>query len=155
MGGLPVRDLSISYNQLGDLARASGQAHEAERLYRQSLTIPARLAQAEPGNTEYARDLSISYERLGSMDLDEGRTLEAVGWFQRATTVRRRIFEQESFRVDLAEELGVAIVLLAQAVQNAVDAAQELIAMLTPFEQDGALTSKGIALLRWAREVPS
>ncbi|MFD0267830.1 hypothetical protein ACFVGY_14770 [Streptomyces sp. NPDC127106] len=48
-------------------SRASGQSGEAERLYRETLTIRERLVKAEPGNTVYVRDLSVSYERLGLM----------------------------------------------------------------------------------------
>ncbi|MFF3863640.1 tetratricopeptide repeat protein [Streptomyces sp. NPDC002209] len=149
-----ARDLSVSYNKLGDLAVSSGQAGEAEDLYRQSLTIAERLAKAEPDNTVYARDLSVSYECLGSICLSDERASQAAQWFQRAASMRRRLYEQEPFRTDLAEELGVAIVLLSQTGQDEGDAAREVITLLDPFERAGALTSKGVALLAWARETP-
>ncbi|MGH3567853.1 MAG: TIR domain-containing protein, partial [Pseudonocardia sp.] len=61
------RDLSISYERLGDLYQALGQGEQALQLYQQSLDIRERLAQSEPGRADYQRDLSISYERLGDL----------------------------------------------------------------------------------------
>ena len=46
------RDLSISYNNLADLARAAGQVEQASTLYQQSLTIAERLVKLDPDNTE-------------------------------------------------------------------------------------------------------
>ena|SRR2546423_266457 len=45
------RDLSISYNKLGDLYRALGQGEQALKLYQQSLHIANKLAQAEPADS--------------------------------------------------------------------------------------------------------
>jgi Flp pilus assembly protein TadD len=44
------RDLSISYNQLGQMMVAVGNLGEAERFYRDGLAILARLAEADPSN---------------------------------------------------------------------------------------------------------
>ncbi|MGH3935306.1 MAG: trypsin-like peptidase domain-containing protein, partial [Pseudonocardiaceae bacterium] len=57
-----IRALGVTYEQLGNIAEQTGQPTEAHTLYRQSLAIDRRLAEAEPGNTVYQRDLSISYE---------------------------------------------------------------------------------------------
>jgi Flp pilus assembly protein TadD len=61
------RDLSLSYDQLGDLVEAAGQGAEAERLFREALAIAEGLAAAEPGNPTHQRDLSLSYDRLGNL----------------------------------------------------------------------------------------
>ena len=42
------RDLSVSYNKLGDLMVRVGNGPEAERLFRDSLAITERLAAADP-----------------------------------------------------------------------------------------------------------
>ncbi|MGI9000608.1 MAG: CHAT domain-containing protein [Pseudonocardia sp.] len=58
------RDLSISHDNLGNLAVAAGDSTTAEQHYRTGLTIAERLAAADPGNAEYQRDLSISHNKL-------------------------------------------------------------------------------------------
>jgi hypothetical protein len=150
-----ARDLSISYERLADLAVATGQAAEAERLFRQSLTIREGLAAGEPGNTTYARDLSISYERLADLDLGAGRVSEAGEQFHRAVGIRRRLCRREPRRIDLAEELAVALRLLADTAEEDREIRQEAIAVLAPFERLGVVTPKGVAVLRWARSEPS
>ncbi|HZN17622.1 MAG TPA: hypothetical protein VFB84_05450 [Micromonosporaceae bacterium] len=146
--------LSISYERLGDLAVESGQGEQAQALYRQGLTIAERLAQAEPGNTTYARDLSISYERLGVMARHAEETTEAAGWFTRAAVIRRSLHRNEPYRVDLAEELGVVLWLLTDVLDQAMveQLKGEVRTVLVPFEDVGAITPKGTAVLRWARE---
>ena len=62
-----ARDLSVSYNKLGDLARSGGDPAAARRYYEDDLTIRMRLADAAPENADYARDLSVSYNKLGDL----------------------------------------------------------------------------------------
>ena len=61
------RDLSVSYNKVGDLYRALGQGEPAREAYLKSLAIRERLAQAEPDRADYQRDLSVSYDRMGDL----------------------------------------------------------------------------------------
>ena len=61
------RDLSVSYERMGDLYGALGQGEEARQAYLKSLAIRERLAEAEPDRADYQRDLSVSYERMGDL----------------------------------------------------------------------------------------
>ncbi|HET8683663.1 MAG TPA: tetratricopeptide repeat protein, partial [Micromonosporaceae bacterium] len=90
-----ARDLSISYNKLGDLAVQSGQGEQAQALYRQGLTIRERLAQAEPGNTTSARDLSVSYERLGDLAVQSGQGEQAQALYRQGLTIAERLAQAE------------------------------------------------------------
>ena len=67
-----ARDLSISYNRLGDLALSGGDPATAPRFYQDGLAIRKRLSDAAPENADYARDLSVSYERLGDLAMSAG-----------------------------------------------------------------------------------
>jgi tetratricopeptide (TPR) repeat protein len=62
------RDLSVSYNKMGDLYRALGQGEQAREAYMKSLAIAERLAQAEPDRADYQRDLVVSLVRVGIAD---------------------------------------------------------------------------------------
>ena len=57
------RDLSLSYDNLAELAAQAGQVDRARDLYEQSLAIAEELAAADPANTTYRRDLSLSYDK--------------------------------------------------------------------------------------------
>ena len=57
------RDLSVSYDKIGDVLVAQGNLPEALKSFRDSLAITDRLAKADPGNAGWQRDLSVSYEQ--------------------------------------------------------------------------------------------
>ena len=61
------RDLSVSRNKLGDVARAAGDLATARGHYRASLDIRERLAAADPANTEWQRDLEFVRQRIRSL----------------------------------------------------------------------------------------
>ena len=62
------RDLSISHNNLEDVAVASGDLTPARTAYQAALDIAARLAAADPANTQWQRDLSISRQKIDGID---------------------------------------------------------------------------------------
>jgi tetratricopeptide (TPR) repeat protein len=62
------RDLSVSYNKMGDLYSALGQGDAARDAYQKSLQLRERLAQAEPDRADYQVDLALSLARIGSGD---------------------------------------------------------------------------------------
>ena len=72
------RDLSVSYNKIGDVLVAQGKLDEALTAYRDSLAIAERLRQADPGNAGWQRDLSVSYDRVGDVLVAQGKLDEAL-----------------------------------------------------------------------------
>jgi hypothetical protein len=66
------RDLSVSRDNLGDVAAAAGDQAGAAEHYRAGLAIRERLAAADPTNTGWQRDLSVSRERLGNLAVAAG-----------------------------------------------------------------------------------
>jgi tetratricopeptide (TPR) repeat protein len=61
------RDLSISYNKVGDILLQQGQLKEALKSYRDSLAIRERLATADPSNLQWQSDLQIAIVKVGSL----------------------------------------------------------------------------------------
>ena len=57
------RDLSVSYDNIGDVKTAQGDLAGALKAYQDSLAIVDRLAKSDPGNAGWQRDLSVSYEQ--------------------------------------------------------------------------------------------
>src|SRR5262245_27458769 len=58
------RDLSASYNKVGDVLVAQGKLAEALTSFRDSLAIRERLAEADPSNAERQWDVVVSHSRL-------------------------------------------------------------------------------------------
>ena len=111
------------------------------------------MADGEPGNTLYQRDLSVSYERLGAMADEAGEPAVAGEWFTKASIRRRVLTAQEPQRIDLAEELAYCLRRIADVAPEQLDErAREVIDLLRPFEDAGAITARASAILRWARQ---
>jgi tetratricopeptide (TPR) repeat protein len=53
------RDLSVSYNKMGDLAVAAGERAAAQEWYGKALAIAERLAALVPESLQFADDLAI------------------------------------------------------------------------------------------------
>lgn len=62
------RDLSVSYERLGDLYRALGEGEKAREYFLKALDIAERLAQAEPDRSDYQVDLAVSLAKVGMND---------------------------------------------------------------------------------------
>ena len=61
------RDLSVSYNKLGDIMKAQGRPKEAAEYYGKDLAIAEALAE-ETGTVEAYDDLAVSYYKMAFAD---------------------------------------------------------------------------------------
>lgn len=60
------RDLSVSYNKIGDVLTAQGDARAALAAYREGLSIREALAARDPANSRWQLDLAVSCAKLGT-----------------------------------------------------------------------------------------
>ena len=60
------RDLSVSYDKIGDVLEAGGNLFEALKTYQESLAIRDRLAKADPNNADRQHDLVMSQDRVAT-----------------------------------------------------------------------------------------
>ncbi|MFI9446080.1 tetratricopeptide repeat protein, partial [Streptomyces avermitilis] len=86
---------------------------EAERLFRQALTIAEGLAAGEPGNTTYARDLSVSYNKLADLAVATGQAAEAERLFRQALTIAEGLAAGEPGNTTYARDLSISYERLA------------------------------------------
>ena len=103
------RDLSVSYQRVGDLYRAVGKGEEARQAFVKSLEIAERLAAAEPDRADYQRDLSVSYNRLGDLYRALGKGEEARQYFLKDLEIAERLAAAEPDRADYQEDLAVSL----------------------------------------------
>ena len=83
------RDLSVSYNSIGDVLVAQGKLDEALKSYRDSLAIIERLAASDRSNTDWQRDLVVSYNSIGDMLVAQGKLDEALKSYRDSLAIRR------------------------------------------------------------------
>ena len=98
------RDLSVSYDRVGDVLVAQGNLPEALKSYQGSLAIADRLAKADPNNAGWQRDLSVSYNKVGDVLVAQGNLPEAL----KSTRAASR-FETGSPRPTRTTRAGSAI----------------------------------------------
>ena len=70
------RDVSVSLDRVGDVARAQGKLGEAETLYREGLDVARTLA-GELQTPSARRDVSVSLDRVGDVARAQGKLGEA------------------------------------------------------------------------------
>ena len=102
------RDLSVSYNKMGDLYRALGQGEQARQAYLKSLAIAERLAAAEPDRADYQRDLSVSYNKMGDLYRALGQGEQARQAYQKSLAIAERLAAAEPDRADYQRDLSVS-----------------------------------------------
>jgi len=113
------RDLSISYERLGDLMVAVGRGEDAARYFQQSLDIRTRLADREPDRADYQRDLSISYERLGDLMEAAGRIDDAVSLYERSLPIAVRLAKNELHITRYQQDLHISYRRLTELLKAA------------------------------------
>ena len=102
------RDLSVSYERVGDLYSALGQGEQARQAYLKSLAIRERLAQAEPDRADYQRDLSVSYNKVGDLYSALGQGEQARQAYLKSLAIRERLAQAEPDRADYQRDLSVS-----------------------------------------------
>ena len=85
------RDLSVSLERLGDLARAAGRPDEARGHYQRGLEIRERLAAQLPDDVQAQRDLSVSLYQIGMLAAQTGDEKGAVANLMRCRDVLRAV----------------------------------------------------------------
>ncbi len=88
------RDLSVLYNDLGDIAKALNDYTAAEGYYSKALEIGKRLAEKHPDDSKMQRDLSISYEGLADIVEALNDYKSAEGYYSRTLEIREKLAEK-------------------------------------------------------------
>ena len=78
------RDLSVSYDRIGDVRVAQGDRAGALDAYEQGRAVRGKLAARDPNNAEWQRDLIVSNVKLGEVAEDAS---EAEGHYQTALNI--------------------------------------------------------------------
>jgi tetratricopeptide (TPR) repeat protein len=113
-----ARDLSISFEKLGDQQMARGNAQMALGYYQLSLDLRQRLADAAPENADYTRDLGVSFERLGNLQVALGNAQIALDYYQRSHDIFQRLADAAPEHADYACDLAVSYYGMARSTEG-------------------------------------
>jgi tetratricopeptide (TPR) repeat protein len=102
------RDLSVSYNKLGELAVTCGKLDKAERLFADGLKVAQALAESDPGNAGWQRDLFVSYSKLGDLAVARGKLDEAERLFGDGLNVAKALTESDPDNTGGQRDLSVS-----------------------------------------------
>ena len=86
-----LRDLSVSLNNVGNVARELGQLEEARSAYAESLEIRRQLKTLTSDSPQSLRDLSASLSNVGDVARDLGQLEEARTAFGEALDLVKRL----------------------------------------------------------------
>ncbi|MBH2042035.1 MAG: tetratricopeptide repeat protein [Comamonadaceae bacterium] len=102
------RDLSVSFERLGDVAVAQGRLDEAGRTYGDGLAIRKKLTASDPGNTEWQRDLWVSYNKLGDVAVAQGKLDEAARAYGDGLDIRKKLAAGDPGNTQWQRDLSVS-----------------------------------------------
>ena len=102
------RDLSVSYNNLGDIAKARNDYKAAEGYYSKTLEISERLAEKYPEDPQMQRDLCVQYGNLGDIAKARNDYNAAEGYYAKALEISERLAEKYPDDPNLQRDLSVS-----------------------------------------------
>ena len=141
------RDLSVSYNKLGDLQGALGQGEQALALYTQSLQIRKRLAAAEPDRADYQRDLSVSYNKLGDLQGALGQGEQALALYTQSLQIAQRLLELQPTSTVAAIDLAILLVQISHYDPDPAARRREGRTILVQLRNEDRLNAHGEQIL--------
>jgi tetratricopeptide (TPR) repeat protein len=102
------RDLSVSYERVGDVRVEEGDLVGAIKSYRDGLTIIDRLAQSDPTNAGWQRDLSVSYNKVGDVQVAQGDLAGALKSYRDSLAIRERLANSDPDNAGWQRNLSVS-----------------------------------------------
>ncbi len=113
------RDLSISYERLGDIHLKLGAADKALAVYQKRLELAEALAKADPSNADAKHGLSTSYNKLGNAYLELGTSDKALEVYQKDSELAEALAASDPANADAATDLSYSYSRMGNANERA------------------------------------
>ena len=147
------RDLSISYDRIGNVLVAAGRREEALADYQRSLEIREKLATADPGDTELQRELAISHNEMGDVLAAVGRREEALSADQKSLEIRERLAAAHPGDTELQRDLSISHNKIGDELAAAGRHEEALDAYQKSLEIRKALSAATLGNTEWQRDL--
>jgi hypothetical protein len=112
------RDLSVSYDRVGDVFRSQGDLASALKAYQNSLAIREKLAGADPSNSSWQRDLSVSFNKVGDVFSSQGDLASALKAYQNSLAIREKLAGADPSNSSWQRDLVVSYYKLASFAEQ-------------------------------------
>jgi serine/threonine protein kinase/Flp pilus assembly protein TadD len=103
-----LRDLSISFERLGDMSLKQGQAQEARAFFDQDILVRRRLAEADPQNYQFQRNQIIGLFKLGAVTLLLDQSQEALRYFEQGLEINRHLADAYPMNTEIQRDLSMS-----------------------------------------------
>jgi tetratricopeptide (TPR) repeat protein len=115
------RDLSVSYEKIGDARRTLRDLPTALIFYKRSLEIREKLTESDPYNIQWQRDLSVSYEKIG--DVQQSDLPNALSSYKKSLEIREKLAARDPANAQWQRDLSVNYekVGIVQSLQGDLD----------------------------------
>ena len=146
------RDLSVSFDKIGDVQSARGNLEAALKAYQDGLAIAEKLAAQDPSNTEWQRDLSVSFDQIGDVQSARGNLEAALKAYEDGLAIREKLAAQDPSNTGWQRDLSVSF----DKIGDVQSARGNLEAALQAY-QDGLAIARswraGPEQRRWQRDL--
>jgi len=116
-----VRDLSVSYNTLGDVSVQAGELVTARRFYEQALELREQLRKQDPTSAQAVRDLSVYYDKLGDVSVQFGDLSAARCYYEQDLKLSEQLRKQDPTSARALRDLVVSHVKLSNVSELTED----------------------------------
>ncbi|MCA3586261.1 MAG: TIR domain-containing protein, partial [Methylocystis sp.] len=99
--GAAYTEFATTFATLGDTARQREAAQQAVGIF-------GRLAERDPGNTQWQRDLSVSHERIGTVLEAQGDLPGALRAYQAVMAIATRLAERDPGNTEWQRDLSIS-----------------------------------------------
>ena len=101
------RDLSVSYNKVGDVEKAQGDLAAALKSYRNGLAIREALSASDPSDVERRRTLSMSYKSVGEVQQRQGDLAAALKSYRDGLAISQALWVSNPSNTLLQRDLSL------------------------------------------------
>ena len=102
------RDLSVSYGNLGDIAKARNDYNVAKKYYAKVLEISEKLVGKYPNDPNLQRDQVVSYNKLGDIAKARNDYKAAEGYYAKALEIGERLAEKYPEDPQMQRDLSIS-----------------------------------------------
>src|SRR5205823_16007 len=102
------RDLSASYERVGNALVAGNHRDLSLEPYMMGLAITRQLVESDPGNNQWQDDFASSSERIGDVLVALGKYTDALAPYEQNLTIRRMLADGTPGSIEAQRVLSVA-----------------------------------------------
>lgn len=147
------RNLSVSYNRIGNIRVAHGDGPAALVAYCKSHEITAALAARDPADIAWQRDLSLSHERIGDVLFAQGDQPGALAAYCKSLEIRKALAARGRANAEWQHDLLVSHIKIGNVLVTQGDGPGALSAFRKSLEIAEALAARDPANTEWQRDL--